>query len=50
MKKVLIGGSRQISRLNADLRSWIDEIMNQHLCVLVGDANGADKAVQDVSR
>jgi hypothetical protein len=45
MKKVFIGGSRRISRLNADLRSRIDEIMNQRLCVLVGDSNGADKAV-----
>lgn len=47
MKKVFIGGSRSLSRLNADIRRRIDRIVERHLFVLVGDANGADKAVQD---
>jgi hypothetical protein len=46
MTKVFIGGSRRISRLSADVRRRIDAIIDKHLPVLVGDANGADKAVQ----
>jgi hypothetical protein len=46
MKKVFIGGSRRISRLSSDIRRRIDQMIQQHLCILVGDANGADKAVQ----
>lgn len=46
MKKVFIGGSRRISRLHADVRRRIDEMIERALCILVGDANGADKAVQ----
>jgi len=46
MKKVFIGGSRRISRLNQTIQSRIDGIIEAGLCVLVGDANGADKAVQ----
>lgn len=46
MTKVFIGGSRRISRLNADVRRRIDRIIEQGFPVLVGDANGADKAVQ----
>jgi hypothetical protein len=46
MTKVFIGGSRRISRLSADVRRRIDRIIEQGFPVLVGDANGADKAVQ----
>ena len=46
MTKVFIGGSRRVSRLNADVRRRIDRILEQGFPVLVGDANGADKAVQ----
>jgi hypothetical protein len=46
MKKVFIGGSRKISRLNEQLRARLDQIIQGQLQVLVGDANGADKAVQ----
>jgi len=46
MKAVFIGGSRRISRLNAEVRSRLDRIVEQKLTVLVGDANGADRAVQ----
>ena len=50
MKKVFIGGSRRISRLSADLRNRLDQIMRKQLMVLVGDANGSDKALQDYLR
>src|SRR5262245_36002469 len=46
MKKVFVGGSRRISRLNEDVRRRIDEMIQRRLQILVGDANGADKAIQ----
>lgn len=46
MSKVFIGGSRRISRLGAPVRARLDKIMAKSLPVIVGDANGADKAVQ----
>jgi hypothetical protein len=46
MTKVFIGGSRRVTRLNADVRRRLDRIIEQRLPVLIGDANGADKAVQ----
>ena len=46
MSKIFIGGSRRISRLNAAVRQRIDRIVDQNLSILIGDANGADKAVQ----
>lgn len=46
MNKVFIGGSRRLSRLNADVRQRIDNILQKGYSVLIGDANGADKAVQ----
>ncbi len=46
MKKVFIGGSRKISRLRADVRRRLDRIVENDLLVLIGDAAGADKAVQ----
>ena len=46
MDKVFIGGSRRITSLNPDVRNHLDRIMERQLPVLVGDANGADKAVQ----
>jgi hypothetical protein len=46
MTKVFIGGSRHVSRLAAPVRQRIDRIIAKDLPVIVGDANGADKAVQ----
>jgi len=46
MTKVFIGGSRHISRLNADVRQRLDKIIEKHLPVLIGDATGVDRAVQ----
>jgi hypothetical protein len=47
VKKVFIGGSRGVSRLNDKLRERLDNIVNNDFSILVGDANGADRAVQD---
>ena len=46
MSKVFVGGSRHISQLNAEVRNRLRRIIAKHLDVLVGDANGADKAIQ----
>lgn len=46
MSKIFIGGSRRISRLNAAVQQRIDRIVDQNFSILIGDANGADKAVQ----
>jgi hypothetical protein len=46
MTKVFIAGSRQLSRLNADVKRRIDTMIDKGFTILVGDANGADKAVQ----
>ena len=46
MTKVFIGGSRKISRLNAEVCRRLDRICDSRLRIMVGDANGADKAVQ----
>ena len=46
MTKIFIGGSRRISRLNADIRQRLDRIIDGRFEVIVGDANGADKSVQ----
>ncbi len=44
--KVFVGGSRRISRLDASMQERLDKVVAKGLHVLVGDANGADKAVQ----
>jgi probable addiction module antidote protein len=46
MSTVFIGGSRHISRLSADAKQRLQTIVDKKIGVLVGDANGADKAVQ----
>ncbi len=46
MTRVFIGGSRRISRLSDEVRDRIDRIVGKDLGVVIGDANGADKAVQ----
>ena len=43
---VFVAGSRRISRLPAAVKQRIDTIIDKGFQVLVGDANGADKAVQ----
>jgi len=46
MTNVFIAGSRQLSRVNAVVKRRIDTIIEKGFTILVGDANGADKAVQ----
>lgn len=43
---VFVAGSRQISRLPAEVKGRLDTIIEKGFQILVGDANGADKAVQ----
>jgi len=46
MKRVFLGGSRKVSRLNDRIRARLEDIVRRELQVLVGDASGADKAMQ----
>ena len=46
MTRVFIGGSRHITRLDAEVERRLDRIVEKGLPVVIGDANGADKAVQ----
>lgn len=46
MTKIFIAGSRQLSRLNAEVKRRIDTMIEKGFTILLGDANGADKAVQ----
>jgi hypothetical protein len=47
MTLVFIGGSRTVSRLNPLIREKLDDLMKRGCRILIGDANGADKAVQE---
>ncbi len=44
--RMFVSGSRQVSRLNADVRRRLDRIIERGVPVVIGDANGVDKAVQ----
>jgi hypothetical protein len=46
MTTVFLSGSRKISRLNDGIRVRLKNIIEQGFEVIVGDANGADKALQ----
>lgn len=46
MTSVFIGGSRRLGRMNSELAHRLNNIMEKRLCVLVGDANGFDRAAQ----
>ncbi len=46
MTSVFIGGSRRLGRINSELAHRLDNIIDRKLCVLVGDANGFDRAAQ----
>jgi hypothetical protein len=45
--RVFIAGSRRITRLNNDVISRLDNILQNRYEILVGDANGVDKLVQE---
>ena len=47
MIKVFIGGSRRVSRLDEQVKGRLDEIIRKELPIIIGDANGVDRAVQD---
>jgi len=44
--KVFVGGSRCVTSLDPEVRQELDAIIRDGDNVLIGDANGADKAVQ----
>jgi len=46
MIKVFFGGSRRIGRLNQALKERADSIISKGYLFLLGDANGADRAMQ----
>ena len=46
MTTVFIGGSRAVSRLNATIRERLGDLVDKKCRIVIGDANGADKAVQ----
>jgi adenine-specific DNA-methyltransferase len=48
--KVFVGGSRRVVRLNPEVGLRLDAILAKQASILVGDANGADKAVQNFLR
>ncbi len=47
MTTVFVGGSRQVSHLSASVLARLDGIVGKSFPVLVGDADGADKALQE---
>ncbi len=46
MNSVFLGGSRHVSRLSAEVKERLNNVIEHGHRVLIGDANGADKAVQ----
>ncbi|WP_332772778.1 addiction module antidote protein [Phenylobacterium sp.] len=46
MNTIFIGGSRHVSRLPVEVKKRLDNVVASGHRVIVGDANGADKAVQ----
>jgi hypothetical protein len=43
---VFLGGSRAVSKLNGVIREQLDNLIDRGCSILIGDANGADKAMQ----
>ena len=46
MMKVFIGGSRKISKLSSEVHRKLDGLIAKNLPIVVGDAPGVDKSVQ----
>lgn len=46
MSTVFLSGSRKMSRLNEPVRTRLQNMIQKGLSIVVGDANGADKAMQ----
>jgi hypothetical protein len=47
MTKVFISGSMRIKRLDKNVLDRINNILEKHYGVIVGDADGVDSSVQD---
>ena len=47
MTTVFIGGSRAVSRLSHTIVEKLDDLISRQCEIFIGDANGADKAVQE---
>lgn len=47
MTKVFIGGSRKITKLTSEVNRRLDEMLAKSLPIVIGDAQGADKSVQE---
>jgi hypothetical protein len=46
MTSVFVGGSRKLGRMNSEVARRLENIIQKQLRVLVGDANGFDRAAQ----
>src|SRR5215813_8073240 len=46
LTKVFIAGSRRLSKLNEQVKRRIDNIVDKNFAIMIGDANGVDKAIQ----
>ena len=46
MMKVFVGGSRRITSLSSEVSRRLDRILAKNLPIVIGDAQGADKSVQ----
>lgn len=46
MEAVFLGGSRKTRALNEVIRARIENVLQKELPIFIGDANGADKAMQ----
>lgn len=46
MEAVFLGGSRRVTKISQSVRAKLDELLVRGLWMFVGDANGADRALQ----
>jgi hypothetical protein len=46
MTTVFLSGSRKIGRISEEVRRRLDNMVENQLAIVAGDANGADKAMQ----
>lgn len=46
MSCIFISGSRRINDINSDIKERVNSILAKEHTILVGDANGVDKAIQ----
>lgn len=46
MTTVFLGGSRRVSKINSAVQRRLDNIINNNFRIVIGDANGADKSIQ----